>query len=95
MTRYLNVETTSDVRRRLTQILAEFREQGLAARPVVFGSHRKPEAVLLPAELVEDVLPVLLDPGFDLPGRQLPRLGPRAADADRYEVHRPKQMKAG
>ena len=34
-------------------ILARFRREGAAAEPVAFGSHRKPEAILLPYELYE------------------------------------------
>lgn len=90
---FLSVETTTDVRSRLTQIVAEFREKGLKARPVVFGSHRKPEAVLLSAELAERLLPMLLDPGFDLQGLELPRLGP-PGEGERRRIKRPKRLRA-
>src|SRR5690348_12417096 len=36
--------------RRLSGILARFRREGAAAEPVAFGSHRKPEAILIPYE---------------------------------------------
>lgn len=41
---------TSVARRELTQTVSRFREEGLGAEPVVFGSHRKAEAVVLPYE---------------------------------------------
>jgi len=34
-------------------VLARFRLEGAAAEPVAFGSHRKPEAILLPYEVYE------------------------------------------
>jgi hypothetical protein len=49
----LQVHPLSEVRRRLSGILARFRREGAAAAPVAFGSHRKPEAVLLPYEIYE------------------------------------------
>ena len=47
------VHPLSEVRQRLSGILARFRREGAAAEPVAFGSHRKPEAVLLPYEVSE------------------------------------------
>ena len=49
----LQVHPLSEVRQRLSGILARFRREGAAAEPVAFGSHRKPEAVLLPYEVYE------------------------------------------
>jgi Asp-tRNA(Asn)/Glu-tRNA(Gln) amidotransferase A subunit family amidase len=49
----IQVHPLSDVRARLSGILARFRREGAAAEPVAFGSHRKPEAVLLPYEVYE------------------------------------------
>jgi hypothetical protein len=49
----IQVHPLSEVRQRLSGILARFRHEGLAAAPVAFGSHRKPEAVLLPYEVYE------------------------------------------
>jgi hypothetical protein len=68
------IASTSEVRERLPAIARAFRERGAAAAPVCFGSHRKPEAVILPAALFERLLPYLQDEGFDLPGATLPRL---------------------
>jgi hypothetical protein len=49
----IQVHPLSDVRARLSAILARFRREGAAAEPVAFGSHRKPEAILLPYEVYE------------------------------------------
>lgn len=49
----IQVHPLSDVRARLSGILARFRREGAAAEPVAFGSHRKPEAILLPYEAYE------------------------------------------
>lgn len=68
------IASTSEVRERLPSIARTFRERGAAAAPVCFGSHRRPEAVILPAALFERLLPYLQDEGFDLPGAALPRL---------------------
>jgi PHD/YefM family antitoxin component YafN of YafNO toxin-antitoxin module len=49
----IQVHPLSEVRQRLSGILARFRREGAAAEPVAFGSHRKPEAVLVPYEVYE------------------------------------------
>lgn len=49
----IHVHPLSEVRQRLSGIVARFRREGAAAEPVAFGSHRKPEAVLLPYEAYE------------------------------------------
>ena len=49
----IQVHPLSEVRARLSGILARFRSEGSAAEPVAFGTHRKPEAVLLPYETYE------------------------------------------
>src|ERR1700678_1648176 len=49
----IHVQPLSEVRQRLSGILARFRREGAAAEPVAFGSHRKPEAILLPYEAYE------------------------------------------
>jgi hypothetical protein len=90
---YLEVETTTAVRDRLTAITAEFRQRGAMAQPVIFGSHRKPEAVLMPVALVERLLPFLTDEGFDLPGAPLPRLS--APTGPRRAIDRPGRIRRG
>jgi hypothetical protein len=47
------LDPLSEVRQRLSGILARFRREGAAAEPVAFGSHRKPEAILLSYEVYE------------------------------------------
>jgi antitoxin StbD len=47
------VHPLSEVRAQLSGILARFRREGTAAEPVAFGSHRKPEAILIPYEAYE------------------------------------------
>ena len=43
-----HVQTVADARARLTGTLQRFRSDPEGAEPVVLGSHRKPEAVILP-----------------------------------------------
>jgi PHD/YefM family antitoxin component YafN of YafNO toxin-antitoxin module len=50
------VKTTSETRQDLTKILADFRVKGKKAVPIIFGSHRKPEAVLVPAGIWKKIL---------------------------------------
>jgi len=49
----IQVHPLSEVRARLSVILARFRREGAAAEPVAFGSHRKPEAILIPYAVYE------------------------------------------
>lgn len=51
-----DVKTTSQTRQDLTKILADFRAKGKKAIPIIFGSHRKPEAVLVPAKVWQKVI---------------------------------------
>jgi antitoxin StbD len=56
---FLTVRPVSEAREELSRALARFRREGASAAPVIFGSHRKPEAVVIPFEayaLVADVL---------------------------------------
>jgi antitoxin StbD len=52
---------SSDARAALPDTLRRFRIEGSSAEPVVFGSHRKPEAVVMPFELYAQLLPVIED----------------------------------
>ncbi len=52
---------TSEARAVLSPTLDRFRREGVTAAPVVFGSHRKPEGVLLPYAMFERLLPVIED----------------------------------
>ena len=46
----------ADARRDLPKYLRNFRKSPTQAAPVIFGPHRKPEAVLLPIEQYEALL---------------------------------------
>jgi hypothetical protein len=52
----LPVHPLSEVRERLSGILSRFRRDGDSAEPVVFGSHRKPEAIILPYQEFESLI---------------------------------------
>ncbi len=49
----LIVQPVSEAREQISKALARFRKLGKRAEPVIFGAHRKPEAVLLPYEMYE------------------------------------------
>src|ERR1700716_1127468 len=53
---YLPVRPVSEAREQLSQALARFRREGAAAEPVIFGSHRKPEAVVVPFEVYAEIV---------------------------------------
>lgn len=55
------IDTISKTREQLTTHVARFREAGAAAEPVVFGDHRKPEAVLLSFETFQVLLDIAED----------------------------------
>jgi len=53
----MEVLPTSEARAELSSTVMRFREEGISAAPVLFGSHRKPEGVLLPFSLFERLIP--------------------------------------
>jgi len=53
--------TVSDTRKDLTSHVARFRAEGVDAEPLVFGDHRRPEAVLLPFDTLELLFEVAED----------------------------------
>lgn len=55
------VGTVADTRRELTGTVARFRAAGLDADPVVFGSRRRPEAVLMAYEQFEALMEIAED----------------------------------
>lgn len=55
---FLTVRPVSEAREELSRALARFRREGASAAPVIFGSHRKPEAVVIPFEAYAEVLAV-------------------------------------
>jgi hypothetical protein len=74
------VHPLSEVRQRLSGILARFRREGAAAEPVAFGSHRKPEAVLLPYEVYQR---------YEMLARQHSRLDVALAEAQSVQAELP------
>jgi hypothetical protein len=50
-----------EARETLSKVLANFRRDGRDARPVFFGSRRRAEAVIIPIDLFEQMLPILED----------------------------------
>ncbi|GAA1328148.1 hypothetical protein ACFSWE_11405 [Leucobacter albus] len=55
------VQTSADARKELPNALKRFREQGIEATPLIFGSHRKPEAAVIPYELYERIAAIMED----------------------------------
>lgn len=55
------VVPSAEARERLASYLKSFREDGQSAEPVIFGSHRKPEGVILSYERYERLIEVLDD----------------------------------
>jgi len=53
---YLTVRPVSEAREELSRALARFRREGASAAPVIFGSHRKPEAVVIPFEAYTELM---------------------------------------
>ncbi len=43
----------------MSQIVAEFAREGATAEPVAFGSHRRPQGVIVPWDLWLEVLPAV------------------------------------
>jgi PHD/YefM family antitoxin component YafN of YafNO toxin-antitoxin module len=50
------VHPLAEIREQLSQVVTTFRTEGATAEPVIFGSHRKPEAVLLSYEVYQHLL---------------------------------------
>ena len=48
-----------EARTEIPKALRRFRIDGALAEPVVFGSHRRPEAVMIPFELYTALLPMI------------------------------------
>lgn len=56
-----HVLPSGDARTELPKALRRFRHDGALADPVVFGAHRKAEAVVIPYTLYEKLLPAIED----------------------------------
>lgn len=52
---------TTQARARLSQIAAGFEREGADAEPVAFGSHRRPQGVMIAWELWLEILPAIED----------------------------------
>lgn len=50
-----------EIRTELPKALERFRHEGIGAAPIVFGAHRRPEAVVIPFELYAALLPLIED----------------------------------
>lgn len=57
--RIVDVRPSHAARNELPQTLKRFRAEGEAAAPLIFGAHRKPEAVVIPFELYSQLLPAI------------------------------------
>lgn len=53
----VEVLPTSEARAELSSTIMRFRLEGLLSRPVLFGSHRKAEGVIISVELFEKLIP--------------------------------------
>lgn len=54
-----HVLPSREARTEIPKALRRFRAEGATAEPIVFGSHRRPEAVVIPFELYESLLPAI------------------------------------
>lgn len=59
--RHREVLPTTEVRAKLSQIAAEFERHGVSAEPVAFGSHRRPQGIIIPWEMWLEILPAIED----------------------------------
>ncbi|WP_345762798.1 hypothetical protein [Diaminobutyricibacter sp. McL0608] len=57
----LPVLPSNEARTELPKALKRFRADGALAQPMLFGSHRRPEAVVIPFALYSQLLPVIED----------------------------------
>lgn len=60
-TRHSEILPTTEARAKLSQILAEFEREGVKADPVTFGSHRRPQGVIIGWDLWLEILPAIED----------------------------------
>src|SRR5438105_13597933 len=55
------VMPVGEAREALSRVLEVFRREGRNARPVCFGCRRQAEAVIIPVELFEELVPLMED----------------------------------
>lgn len=53
------IRTSREARETLGDTLSRFRSEGIAAEPMVFGAQRKPEAVMIPFETFQALVPLM------------------------------------
>lgn len=53
------IRTSREAREALGDTLSHFRDEGITAEPVVFGAQRKPEAVMIPFETFQALVPLM------------------------------------
>ena len=59
--KHSEVLPTSEARSELSAIISRFREEGNESTPVLFGSHRKPEGVIIPFSMWQEILEQIED----------------------------------
>ncbi|MEO5679178.1 MAG: hypothetical protein ABIS47_05855 [Acidimicrobiales bacterium] len=59
--RHREILPTTEARAKLSQIASQFERQGASAEPVTFGSHRRPQGVIIPWALWLEILPAIED----------------------------------
>lgn len=55
----VHVLPSGEARDEFPKALQRFRRDGEAAEPLIFGAHRKPEAVVIPFDLYSQLLPAI------------------------------------
>lgn len=60
-TRPSEILPTTEARAKLSQIVAGFERDGIGAEPVTFGSHRRPQGVIIAWDLWLEILPAIED----------------------------------
>lgn len=78
----LPVLPSRDARDAMPKALKRFRSEGALAEPMIFGSHRKPEAVVIPYDLYASLLPFIEDLEIAQMIRERSAAGPATPLAD-------------
>ena len=60
-TRPREILPTTEARAKLSQIVAKFEREGLGSEPVTFGSHRRPQGVIIAWDLWLEILSAIED----------------------------------
>lgn len=81
-TKFDTVLASSDARKEFPAVLQRFRKEGLTSAPLIFGSHRKPEAAVIPFELYTELLPAIEELEIAAIVRERSAAGPATPLAD-------------